>query len=311
MPIPTKTALALAPFALVASLAAVACDKGAPPTPRPSASAAPLASGSAGARDDVVALVNGVAITDADLKLKLKGDMHGAENNALHRKNALEALIRQELVRQKAFALGLDSDQGYQHKLRGAEAQMAAFQRTELGEVWFRREVVAKAEVSDADARAYFEANAKRIKTELHVLQILRINDEPGIAKDLAELQKGTPFEEIVKKQFPGLPATEKPWDLGQMKWAQVPDAWREALEKLEPGQTSGILHGAKGRAWIIKLVDRRVDESVTFESIKGAVVEAMRGSRLEKIREDGERALREAAKIELVKPDAKPAGEE
>ena len=170
----------------------------------------------------------------------------------------------------------------------------------------------------------HYDWKLRAIKTTLSVAGAMRRASPPGTSEEkvllralrdfnVGKLAGGDApvFAGLLEDLFPGLPATEKPWDLGQMKWAQVPDAWREALEKLEPGQTSGILHGAKGRAWIIKLVDRRVDESVTFESIKGAVVEAMRGSRLEKIREDGERALREAAKIELVKPDAKPAGEE
>ncbi len=295
------------PFVLSASLALVACGKR-DPSSSAVATAAPAPPGSAkAARDDVVVTVNGVAITDADVKLKLKGDMHGAEGKPLHRKNAAESVVRQELVRQQALALGLDADVGYQQKLRQLEATMMAFQRAELGELYSRREVAAKAEVTEADAKAHFEANAKRIRTEQHVLQILRMNDEPGLLRDLEEIKK-TSFEAVARKQFPGLPESQKPWDPGMMKWAQVPEAWRQALDGLAPGQTSGILRGPKGRAWIIKLADRRVDESVTFESVKGPVMDAMRTSRMEKLREDADRALREKASLVWVKSDAAAA---
>jgi hypothetical protein len=256
----------------------------------------------------VVAIVNGVPITDADVRLKLKGDMHGAEDTPQHRKNVVESLVRAELVRQKALALGLDRDPGAEQKLRAAEAVWFAAQRTELGEAFFRREIAAKAEVTDADARAYFDANAKRIKTESHVFQILRINDDAGLERDLEAIKKGTPFEDVAKAQFKGLPDGQKPWDLGSMKWAQMPEAWRQTLDALEPGKTSGVIHGPKGRGWIIQLVERHVDESLTFESVKGAVIEAMRGGKVEKLREDVERSLREGAKVEWVKPEGTPA---
>lgn len=302
--------LALASLALVGSLASLGCDKA--PPPAPSVTSAPAASASAArGRDDVVALVNGVPITDADVKLKLKVDMHGAEDKPLHRKNAVEALIHAELLRQKAVALGLEQDQGYQHKLRGMEAQMAAFQRSELGEVYFRREIAAKADVSDADARAYYEANQPRIKTEVHVLQILRVGDDAGLERDLAEIKKGTPFEEVAKKQFTKVPEGQKPWDLGLLTWSQIPEPWQKAIDKLAPGQTSDVLRGPKGRGWIIHVVKRRVDESMTFDRVKGAVVEAMRGTRIDELRAKSEKTLRDGAKIEWVKPDAKPAAEE
>lgn len=297
-----KLLRSMVPLALSAALAGAACGK--PEHALPFGATAST-TGSAAAHSDVFVTVNGVAIGDADVKLKLKSDMHSTDESPLHRKNAAESIIRQELVRQKAVALGLDSDPVYQGKLRQMEAQMLAFQRAELGEVFFRREIVAKAEVSDADAKAYFDANAKRIRTDLHVLQLLRINDDAGLERDLKDIQKGTPFEEVAKRQFPGLPESQKPWDLGSMKWAQIPEAWRSVLDGLEPGQTSGLIRGPKNRSWIIKLVDKRVDESVTFESMKGAVVETMRSAKIEKLRSDFERELREKATIVFAKPDA------
>lgn len=298
----------LATLALVGSIALLGCDKAPPPAPAPTP--APSASAARG-RDDVVAIVNGVPITDADVKLKLKVDMHGAEDKPLHRKNAVEALIQAELLRQKAASLGLEQDPAYQRKLRGMEAQMASFQRSELAEVFFRREIAAKAEVSDAEARAYFAANEKRIKTETHVLQILRVGDDAALERDLAEVKKGTPFEEVAKKQFPKVPEGQKPWDLGLLTWSQIPEPWQKVIDALAPGQTSEILRGPKGRAWIIHVVKRRVDDAMTFERAKGPIVEAMRAARIEELRAKSDKSLRDGAKIEWVKPDAKPEPEE
>lgn len=68
--------------------------------------------------------------------------------------------------------LGLDANPRYQEKLRRIEAQINAFKRKELSEL-FWREIAARASVSEAEAKEYFAENAARIRTELHVWQIL------------------------------------------------------------------------------------------------------------------------------------------
>ena len=229
--------------------------------------------------------------------------MHAKEDTLLFRKNALDAIIRQELIREKAIALGLNADLGYQAKLDEMRAQQSNFERNELNEVFFRQEIAGKVNVTDADARKYFDENAARIQTELHVWQILRVGDEASLASELADLQKGASFEDVARKQFPKLPdGAQKPWDLGYLKWTQVPESWRPVVAALKPGDVSGLIRGKKGRFWIIKLVDRRVNPEITFESVKAAVVEDMKNTRIEELREKVEKELLEKATITYPK---------
>lgn len=266
------------------------------PGPIGAAAAAPAKSA---APADVVVTVNGAPIGDADIRLKVKGDMHSSDDTPLARKNALDAIIRQELIRQRAVELGLEADSAYQQKLHQMEAQMNAFKRTELAEVFFRKAIAGKAEIGEVEAKKYFDENAERIRTELHIEQILRIGGVEAMDRDLRDLRQGTPFEEVAKRQFPGLPETpQKPWDLGFMKWSQLPENWRAVLDGLKPGQFSDIIHGPKNRSWIIRLVDKREDKDVTFESAKTAVIDSMKNAAIEQLREKTERELRDKAKI-------------
>lgn len=278
--------------ALIVAFSALACGSR-EPTPNPSKGAAPAVSA-----NDVLATVNGVPIREVDVQLKLKSDMHTSEQNPLFRKNALDAIIRQELIRQKASELGLESDPNYQQKTRQLEAQLNAVKRTELGELFFRQQVAGKAAVSEEEAKKYFAENTARIQTELHVFQILWSKEDASVEQAKKDLDGGARFEDVARRHYPTTTTEQTPWDLGYMKWSQIPDSWRKPIEAMKPGEVSGIIHGPKNRTWIIKLVERRVNPEVTFESVKAPLIENLTSVKIEALREKSERELKEKAKI-------------
>jgi hypothetical protein len=63
------------------------------------------------------------------------------------------------------------------------------------------------------------------------------------------------------------------------------------------------ILRGPNERFWLVKLVDVRQDEALTFESVKEAVLADMKVNRLQRSREELEKELRAGAKIEVLSP--------
>ncbi|MCC6528531.1 MAG: peptidyl-prolyl cis-trans isomerase [Polyangiaceae bacterium] len=258
-------------------------DSTAPAGPSTVSSAAPVPSVSAALGSDVLATVNGVPIRVSQVQylLSKKDHRQGGADTALV-KAALEDLVDMELARQAAVAAGLDADPAYEKKLRFLEAPYVHFQREELGERYLQRAVAARSSVDEADARKYFDEHAAELKSEFHVAQILIRNDESKIRELKKKIDGGASFEEVAATLFPAnLPEGAKtPWDLGSMRWSQLPIQWRAPVGSLKDGEVSDVIAGPKGRFWLVKLVARRTNEKLTFEQLKTEVVELIKSAK-------------------------------
>jgi peptidyl-prolyl cis-trans isomerase C len=249
----------------------------------------------------VLATVNGVPITENDLKLASKRAVrgHGAESpNPEAADNILQTLVRNELIHQKSVELGLDKNQEYRRRLSEAEAQLRAFQRQEMSALYMQ-DLRKKVEVTDAEALAYFEKNAKKLQTRYHVGQLFYRGSDPRIAKDLKDLKSGIPFEKVASRQFPNLPPNMKaPWDLGDLYWSQIPEPWQEIVDRLAPGQVSDVIKGPRDRFWVIKLVNRTVDPQITFATEKERIVEILKKQKTDALYDRMLAEMKEKAKI-------------
>ncbi len=254
----------------------------------------------------VVATVNGKSLTELDLMTKLKTDSHQDELRPEYRKNVLELLVRDELVHQEVVRLGLDSDPAFAEPVRRMEAQLAQLRRNKAAEVYFRAEIMGKVEVTEEDARRFFEEQKARLGTELHLLQILR-RSRASIDEAKAALDAGKRFEEVAQQDLVGVSPEQRAWDLGYLRWAQIPEAWQPVVEKLKPGETSGVLAGPKDRFWIIKLVERRAT-TPDFAVEKAGLIATLKARRIEALRTEREQALRKQATIVIPEVSAPPA---
>ena len=229
------------------------------------------------AQGKFLATVNGVPITEYDMKQGLRRGGHGGDGGPEATQNLLQTLVRSELVYQQSLELGLDRNPEYRRKLAGVEAQLRAFQRQEMAAL-YREHINSKAVVTEPEARDYFAKNSKKIQTKFHVWQIYYKGEEARIAEDYKDLKSGKSFETVASRRFPKLPRGMKaPWDLGYLYWSQIPPYWQDALDHLEPGQTSDIIKGPNERFWVIRLVDKMTDPKITFDSEKGKIVEVLK----------------------------------
>lgn len=257
-------------------------------------------------RPRTLARVNGVEITQADLDERTRRAPTGGGHDALG--NVLQTVVREELIAQKAAQLGLDQEAGYRASLEALEAQVRAFRRQQLGEL-YRTWALGRASPTEAEARAWFDRNAELVRTRFHVLQILRRNEPAEIARDREELKAGTPFAEVAARRFPELPpGTRAPWDLGELSWVQIPPAWRGVLDRLEPGQVSDVIQGEGGRAWVIQLVGKRADPSISFETEKDRIVQLLRQENAARVYDGFLAELREKATITYASDAPRPA---
>lgn len=292
----------------VVTLAASCAQNGAPAT-----TDAPKGSASAPAAKDVIATANGAPITKLDVVLRLKADSHSkAELTPERTKVVLETLVKQELAAQRAASLGLDADPKYQDGLRQLQAQVDAYRRKELAEAYFRHEVDKKSPVTDDEAKAYFDANAPRLRTQLHVLQLL-MRSEAAITKAAAQLEQGQSFDDVAKANLPvAVPGERKPWDLGFLAWHRLPPPWRSVIYDLPVGKPSGIIKGPNDRFWIVQVVERREDPAADFGTFKDAIKADLRAVKAEQLREKAEAELLEKGKVTYtISPVSMPEQEE
>ncbi len=283
----------LAAFAVLASLSA--CGR----APAPAA---------AGPR--VLARVNGVAITEADLDERTRRTPGGGVPAHDASGNVLQTVVREELISQKAAQLGLDREPGYRASLEALEAQVRAFRRKQLGEL-YRVWVLERAAPTEAEARAWFDRNATLVRTRFHVLQILRKGEPAEIDRDHADLKAGMPFAQVAARRYPALPAgATVPWDLGELAWNQLPAPWRGIVDRLEPGQISDVIQGENGRAWVIQLAAKRGDPAVTFETEKDRIVQVLRQENALRVYDARVDELRAKGKIVYAKETPAPRPE-
>jgi len=245
----------------------------------------------------VLARVNGKPITTADVEFASRGTgNHHGQAIPADRKAVLDNIILQELISQRAAQLGIDADPAYQNELRRLEVEVNAFKRKKLAELLLQKNT-QNIQVSDAEARAYFTANAAQFRTVYSLTQILR-RDEDLIQKDLRELKRGTPFDKVAAGQYSNLPTGMKPWVLGDMRFTQLPTEWKSVVNGLKKGQYSGIIRGPNNRFWIIRLNDVREDKTVNFDSAKPMILDMLKAEQAQRQSEKLIQELRSKAKI-------------
>jgi len=259
---------------------------------------------------DIVARVNGSPITEFDLRQESRGHA-GSEPMGAQRSANLETVVRNELLAQYAVEQGIDQDPLFLERMARADALYRAARRRELADVLFRRSIIDKASVSEDEARTYYQNNELRMKVELHVLQIMT-RDEGQARKALAEIKGGAAFDQVAAKQFDKLPENAgKPWDLGFLRWRQLPPAWRSIAYDLKPGTTSDVIKGEGNRFWIINVVERREDSTATFDTLKPILIDDLKSQTIEKERSRLTEELRKKATVVVEERPAQPAHSE
>ena len=277
---------------LVLTLAALAgCDR------QPSA-ATP---GKVGVAKDVVATINGTPITRFEVMLRMRLNTPvpppmSSEGSS----RALDEIITDELFAQKAKAAGLEKDPAFLEEMARVEAQVAEVRRRELTKLFLHKEIIDKAQVSDAEALAYFRQHETRFSNEWLVAQLV-LKGRPAIDAVAAELAQGRDFDAVAAERVPTAGPDDKPWVLAPMKWDTVPPAWWPALDALEVGHVTAPIAMPNDRWAVVKLLERRPITAPDFDAAKPFIQAQLKAERIETTRRDTEAELRRTAKVERV----------
>jgi len=260
-----------------------------------------------GASAKVLAKVNGVEITDEDLKLadEYVGSNFARQADPKARDAALtEFLVSQQLLVQEAQAEKLAETPDFMKRL--AYLRDMALMQAMLAKL-------SKDAVTDAAIKKTYDEALKDYKPqdEYHALHLV-VSTEDQAKDALKRIKAGEDFGKVAAEvsKDPGA----KNGDLG---W-RVKDEWlpefAEQVIKLSPGQISDPVKTQVG--WhVIKLVEKRPRKFPSPEELKGEISrylsEVARRSLLERLRQTAQIERADQPAAEAPKPDDKPKADD
>ncbi|MDO8723747.1 MAG: peptidyl-prolyl cis-trans isomerase, partial [Syntrophales bacterium] len=243
----------------------------------------------------VIAKVNGAAIREDDLAVRL----HGTRSSTNTKPDRLDDIITDELLYQQGFKLGLDKNPDYQVQIAKLERQLSDMKRSTMRRLVYNSQVASKINITDQAVKNYYDKNLSQITTEYH-LGLIWINNKEQAEGILKKIQSGVAFESVARTVM-GEKATagRKPWDMGFRSWGEIPPAYLDTVCKLKPGEVSGILTFPQSGYPIFKLLEARKNPKADFENMSGAIMSRLRDKKVAEAYEQYVEKLKKDAKIE------------
>jgi peptidyl-prolyl cis-trans isomerase C len=240
----------------------------------------------------VLAKVNGVNVTDEDVKIALDdlGPNLPPQLDAKARQSyVLDYLIDARLVAQKAESEKLDKGADFAAKLNYLREK--ALMESLLNEI-------SKTTVTDAALKATYEEAAKMQKPEpeIHARHIL-VPTDADAQEALKRIKGGEDFAKVAKEvsKDPG----SEGGDLGWFTKDRMVPEFADAAFKLDNGQISEPVKSQFG--WhIIQVLEKREKTFPPFDQVKDQVAHYI----VQKAQSELVQNLRKNAKIEKMEPE-------
>jgi len=252
------------------------------------------------AEDKPLAMVNGRAITEADLAFADSeiGSDFGSLPAETKRRYLVEFLIETNLFASAAeadkLATGADFDKRVAY-MRQRAARQAYF------------DAKVKGAVSESAAKGFYDDQVKMMKTEEEVQARHILVGSEEQAKDIADkLAKGGDFAALAKENSVDAGSKEEGGMLGFFAKGQMVPQFEQAAFALQKGEISKPVQSQFG--WhVIKVEDKRQKPPPSFDQVKDQILGSLMKSHAQTVLSD----LRKAAKIEYVDEAMKKQVEE
>lgn len=248
----------------------------------------------------VMATVNGIAITENDLKLaedEIGRDL-GNLPDGTKRRVIVEFLIENNLFAKAAETAKLAQGAAF-------DERMKYWRNRALRDLYFDKEI--NNSISDAAAKTYYEDQVKALKPKEEVQARHILVDSEEQAKDLKKkITDGGDFSALAKEHSKDPGTKDDGGMLGYFSAGQMVPTFEKAAFALQKGEVSEPVKSQFG--WhLIKLEDRRQKPPPTFEEVKDRILASMVHQRAQSVAAK----LREESKIEYVDPAIKKEVEE
>jgi peptidyl-prolyl cis-trans isomerase C len=246
----------------------------------------------------VLARVNGTPITEEDIKISLSRG-HGHPANVQVGKEFLDEVIVEVLMYQQGLKLGLDKEIGYKGFIAKKQNQVPRAQWREMKRRVINSQIAAKIDIRSQEARVYYEKNAERIATQLHLLYI-KLKGKEAAEEALKKIRGGESFEAVARPLMGETKVNgREAWDLGFVKWDQIPVDFVDAIYRLKPGEVSDVMGSQQAGFQIVKLLASRKGPKVSFSASQGIVMNRLRDLKMLESYNQYVAQLKNDAKIE------------
>ncbi len=214
------------------------------------------------------------------------------------------AAIKQRFPDQKKFEEALGKMNLSEEKLRNQITERSMIRS------FIEKEIVSKIEVTDEEAKSFYEKNPNYFKRpeEVHAQHILIKSSEGDddtkkseSRKELMEIKKradaGEDFSELAKAHSQG-PSATNGGDLGYFSKGKMVPPFEKAAFALEPNEMSDIVETRFGYH-LIKVLDRREASTVSFDEAQAKIVANLRNQKVQTEVASYVKTLRSEAKVE------------
>jgi peptidyl-prolyl cis-trans isomerase C len=242
----------------------------------------------AGASKEAVARVNGVAVPKARFDFVMQQQLaRGTPDNEQSRAAVRDNLINREVVSQVAQKSPVARAPEVQNQLEMARQQILI--DAYIGE-WVKKNPVTDADVQKEYDRVKAQEGAKEYKAR-HIL----VEKEDQAQAVIADLKKGTSFDELAKKNSIDPGTKENGGDLDWNRPSVFDKAFSEAMVKLEKGKYTEAPVRTRFGFHVIKLEDVRDLKFPAFAEVKPQIQQQLVQNKVNEM----VRGLRAKAKVE------------
>ncbi len=217
-----------------------------------------------------VARVNGAVLTVEEFYASVPEQLL-AVMSVEDQEEALRTWVKTELFYQEAVRRGIDDDGSIRRRLRELEREIVA-------EELIRRSMAEVPEVTEAEARIYFDAHDSDYAIQIRLAHIL-VRSRAEADRALARIREGTPFENVAATVSIDQTAAMG-GDLGYMRRGEMVHELEEAAFALKVGEVSDVIPSNYGYH-IIKVLDRHPGAGQpSFDSKRAAVLNFLTSQR-------------------------------
>lgn len=198
-------------------------------------------------RGEVLALVNGIPVTEGDLAYALqvahrREDLTGA--GSLNVSDYMQKIIDDMLVIEEARRMGLEKDTSV---VKAVEAYVLRESVVRLHD----EEILAKVQVAEEDIVNYYKKSY-----EFFTIEVIEAESAEKAGEVLVKLNEGGDFEELAD-EYSVRQEEEQTHEvvISRLALSQTPEV-EEAVLAMSPGETRGVIE-SRGRYFIVKFVKR------------------------------------------------------
>ncbi|HTX24128.1 MAG TPA: peptidylprolyl isomerase [Steroidobacteraceae bacterium] len=246
-------------------------------------------SGSASSASPPVAVVNGVPISRQFFEFYIKGIAGGRPSSELtadQRKEALDNLIRAEVVAQDEVKNGRDHDQD--------TADLLELSRLNVLQQSASQRYLKDVRPTEEELRAEYETQVSQMPHEEYHARHILVATEPYANKLIEQLDQGANFADLAKRESMDS-SKDNGGDLGWFSPERMVPAFAAAVVALKPGEyTHKAVHTEYG--WhIIKLEATRDVTPPPYDSVRQRLLQIVEQKKFRAY----EDSLMKTAKIE------------